>query len=353
MSRNGCRWHPTSNGMKKEIKKFLTFRASSIGDALMGKYFLENVHAYAPEAKGFMLVGGRGGMVRDLFHAYPWITVIEANRKSVESLELAWLKLRGCDLTLTQEAERPFSLPSKIFARLVTKRGGLYGFNDKWFGNRFIYDRIVPFEGERKSDGIIVEERKALTLAGIPIASQEFSLKYENDPHVFKRFNVEPRSYILMHLFAGSPGREISQKRRIEIASAVHSAYPNTILLTGGKGTERERTDVASLGLPRVRSIAGDTSMKEFINLIANAEVVVSLNTGAGHIASHLKVPTVIISPQGVEGAWFGESMYGNRPKILSNKDVDDSAPRDSVHPPSMDMVTDEEIISAIKGFMK
>ena len=58
--------------------KALTFRASSIGDALMAKYLLENVRATHPEARCAIVVAGRSGMIRDLLAAYPWIEVLEA-----------------------------------------------------------------------------------------------------------------------------------------------------------------------------------------------------------------------------------------------------------------------------------
>ena len=88
--------------MRADIKKVLTLRASSIGDSLMGKYFLENVHAAYPESRAYILVGGRGGMIKDLFRAYSWLTVIEANRKSPGSVVRAFRELSGCDLTLRQ-----------------------------------------------------------------------------------------------------------------------------------------------------------------------------------------------------------------------------------------------------------
>ena len=69
--------------MSKFVKKALTFRASSIGDALMGKYFLENIHKEFPEAICGLLVGSRGKMLRELFSAYPWLEVWEVNRKKI------------------------------------------------------------------------------------------------------------------------------------------------------------------------------------------------------------------------------------------------------------------------------
>src|SRR3989344_4332469 len=64
------------------IKKAFTVRASSIGDCLMAKYLLQNIRAAYPRARLGLVVAGRGAMIRDLLAAYPWLEVIEANRRS-------------------------------------------------------------------------------------------------------------------------------------------------------------------------------------------------------------------------------------------------------------------------------
>jgi hypothetical protein len=84
----------------------------------MGKYFLENVHTANPTAEIFILVGSRGAMIRELFLDYPWLTVLEANRRSPKSLFRAWQALQGVDIALTQVSDKPFSTVSKVFARL-------------------------------------------------------------------------------------------------------------------------------------------------------------------------------------------------------------------------------------------
>ncbi|HEY4519769.1 MAG TPA: glycosyltransferase family 9 protein, partial [Candidatus Paceibacterota bacterium] len=270
------------------IKKVLTLRASSIGDALMGKYFLENVHAAFPEARCFMLVGSRGAMIHDVLLGYPWLSVVEANRKNPSSLISAWRALSGSDIALTQPAENPFSFPSKVFARLVAKK--LIGFNDTSVWN-FMYDTVVPFFGEAHSRGMIVEEQNALRASGVPMGVSELSLSYVDDPSVVSKFRLSGK-YVAAHLFSGNEGRSISQRKRVEIVRALRSAIPHTLVLTGGTA-DVVRAAETSGGLPNVLNLAGKTSMQEFINLIARARGVVSLDTGGAHIAAHLKKPLV------------------------------------------------------------
>ncbi len=90
----------------------------------MGKYFLENVRVSNPSARFGIVVGSRGTMVRDLFSGYPWIEVVEANRRSPFSLWRLWREWRGSDMVLTQYAGKKggrFSLASKCAARLLAR----------------------------------------------------------------------------------------------------------------------------------------------------------------------------------------------------------------------------------------
>lgn len=75
-----------SSAMSKTISKVVIFRAGSLGDNLMGKFFLENVHAAYPSAKCCVVVGERGGMIRGLLSNYPWIEVREVNRRNPASV---------------------------------------------------------------------------------------------------------------------------------------------------------------------------------------------------------------------------------------------------------------------------
>lgn len=331
------------------VKKALTLRASSIGDTLMGKYFLENIHASWPDAELTLLVGSRVGMVADLLKAYEWLHVIEVNRKHIPRLIGAARALRGQDLTLTQYAENPFSLPSKIFARLVTKRGGFVGFTDRFWGNRFLYDTLVPFEGELRSDGMIVEEQKALRAAGVPVLQKDLTLSYVADEGVYARYGVEPRRYVLVHVFSGNEGRSISQAKRCSVVQALRDALPvsYTMLLTG-VAKEYERAVEAAQGRAGIEVLAGKTSVQEMCNLIAGAGAVLALDSGAAHMAAHIGVPLAVLCRNEALTGWWGSAMYHDRPHVLTNGGADDTLPRDSIYPPSMETIDNSVIVATV-----
>lgn len=331
------------------VKKALTLRAASIGDTLMGKYFLENIHAVWPDAELTLLVGSRSGMISDLLTGYTWLRVVEVNRKNLPKLVRSWRQLRGEDITLTQYAENSFSLPSKIFARAVTKRGGLVGFEDRFWGNTFLYDTLVPFNGEEGSEGMIVEEQKALTAAGLRVAVPDLTLQFVDDPGVCARFGVESKKYVIAHLFSGNEGRSVSPAKRASIVGALRDSLPTShqLLLTGVTGEYGEAV-AAAQGMSGIHVLAGKTTVQELINLLARAGAVVALDSGAAHLSAHLGTPLVVLTRVAALKGWWSSAMYNNKPSVLVNHDADDTAPRDGVYPPSLETIDNSTIVATV-----
>lgn len=279
-----------------EIKKALTFRASSIGDCLMGKYFLENVHAAYPQARCAIVVSSRGAMIHDLCAAYPWLEIIEVNRhKPLEVLHLlyAWC---GSDVVLTQYAGKEggrFSFSSKIVARMLAKCGALIGFADACLWNRYLYDTILSFA---RDIAPAVLERKALAALSIPIAVATPALSFSGPASALKRVAVEPGRYAVVHLFAGNPGRGLSPANRHALVNALRGKLSGITLLLSGGTSDRKQAEEAALGVPDVRVIAGDTSLQNMMEFIASAAVVVSVDTGMAHITAQIGKPLVVLA---------------------------------------------------------
>ncbi|TSC63797.1 MAG: heptosyltransferase I [Parcubacteria group bacterium Gr01-1014_91] len=293
-----------------EIKKALTFRASSIGDCLMGKYLLENIHAQFPNARLGIVVGGSGAMIRDLFSAYPWLEVIEANRYSPRILRSLYRDFCGSDLVVTQYAGKAggrFGLASKLAARLLAKDGGLIGFTDASPWNKFLYDKLVPISS---SDAIAEHDRAALRAAGVPVSLQFPTLQYIKDSEVLSKFNLEAGKYVVVHLFAGNTARGLHADKKRELLVALAEKLPSARLIVTGGASDREEALHAADGLP-ARVIAGDATLQEMMNLIAQSHGVVSVDTGIAHITAQLGKPLIVLRTC-VGRAWWLSGQYGS-----------------------------------------
>jgi ADP-heptose:LPS heptosyltransferase len=296
------------------IQKALTFRASSIGDCLMGKYLLDNVHAQFPEARLAIVVASRSAMIRDLLAASAYIEVIEANRKNFTSLWNLWRTFRGSDFVVTQYAGKvggKFSLASKLAARVLARRlpaqaGGLIGFRDVSRFN-FLYDHLIEFD---RSEAPAALERRALRAVGVPISLPQPTLSYVPNDHVLTKFNLQEKKYTIVHLFSSGKGRGLSPAKKRELLETLSLALPNVQIILTGIAKEKEELQVAAANL-NARVIAGETSLQEMMNLMVHSAGVVAVDTGAAHIAAQLGVPLVVLSScLGIH--WWGSEQYGD-----------------------------------------
>lgn len=289
------------------IHKAITFRPASIGDALMGKYFLENIRAQYPGARLAIAVGSRAGMLRDLFAGEPWIEVVEANRRNPSSLRALWRQWRGSDAVLTYYTAGTLNLSTKIMALALARRGALAGFDDTSPLNRYLYDHLLPLPIRDRS--VRLHERDALAVLGVPATVDRLSLKYLPLPDTAEKFGIRG-PYAIVHLFSGSKSRGLSTAHMRELLAALAEEMPGTALvLSGGAGDAAEAAE-ASAGVPAV-VIAGRATLQELMNLIAGSRAVVSLDTGVGHLAAHLGRPPVIMSTCLGRISWWGPDQYG------------------------------------------
>lgn len=280
----------------------------------MGKYLLENVHAAHPDAALAVVVGSRGGMLRDLFAAYPWLDVREANRRSPKALWQLMKDYRGSDFTVTQYAGKggSFSLASKIVGRLLTKRGGFVGFTDPFFANSLLYDRLVPLNRAAAPASL---ERAALRVRGIPVATEKLALAYIPMSGVAERLGI-PASCVVVHLFAGTANRGISPGKRRALLKALRVSLGSEIMLVlTGNQKEAPEAHKAAEGIAGTKVIAGEVSLQELMNIIGTSQGVVSVDTGVAHIAAHLGRPLIVLRTC-LGKQWWVDEQYGSAARI-------------------------------------
>ena len=273
----------------------------------MGKYLLDNIRAQNPNARLGIVVSTRAGMIRDLLSAYPYIEVIEANRRSPRSLWRLWRLWRGSDVVVTQYAGKAggrFGAASKLAARLLAKK--LVGFSDSARFNGLLYDILLPFD---PSVAPAEHERRALRAAGLEVPLHYPSLGAPQGRSALAAFGVEAGRYAVVHLFSGSTKRGLNPDKKRALIAALRTAAPNlNLLVTGGQADKAEAERAAAGSGARV--IAGEASLVHMQELVAHAALVVSLDTGVAHIAAQLGMPLVVLSTC-LGLFWWGSDQYG------------------------------------------
>lgn len=103
-----------------------------------------------------------------------------------------------------------------------------------------------------------------------------------------------PRAVVL-HVGAAHPSREWPVERFGAVGRALQAEGAHVVL--SGSAGERDRAlaVAGAAGLPPERVLAGTTPLDAFVALIADASLVVSADTGAAHLASAFRTPSVVL----------------------------------------------------------
>ncbi|MGD0328611.1 MAG: glycosyltransferase family 9 protein [Minisyncoccia bacterium] len=331
------------------VRKALTFRASSIGDCLMGKYLLENIHAQFPEARLGLVVANRAGMIRDLLAAYPWLEIIEANRRSPKALLSLWKNFHGSDLVVTQYAGKQggsFGFASKLAARMLAKRGGLVGFTDASKWNGILYDQLLS---ARSDIAVADHERGALRAAGLPMSLPFPALEFVRDNTARTKFNLETGKFIIVHLFAGNSGRGLHPDKKRELLNILAEKLPRIrLVISGGTNDQEEALRIAE-SIPAT-VIAGKTTLQELMNLIFESRGVVSVDTGVAHIAAQLGKPLIVMRTC-LGRSWWLPKQYGEEAPVtvFSRDDLCNAGHIYKDFPDCINAISIDELVSVLQ----
>ena len=81
----------------------------------------------------------------------------------------------------------------------------------------------------------------------------------------------------------------------VEVVRALHERYDAAFYVTGAPGDYAYAKDVISaIGLP-VENLCGKTNLMELVAFYAQLDLLISVDTGGGHIAAATGVPLVVM----------------------------------------------------------
>lgn len=158
---------------------------------------------------------------------------------------------------------------------------------------------------------------------GIPAQGDhlEFPLT-NNEKETFQRFQqqnrLEAKRYICLHPGARYSGRRWSPEKFAAVGDALtQSGYQ--VVITGTE-TERHLTEAVAANMHHpALDIAGKTDMPTVALLLANARLLISNDTGLSHIASALRVPSVILFNASDPSRWRPLDQHLHRVVMNAN----------------------------------
>jgi heptosyltransferase I len=170
------------------------------------------------------------------------------------------------------------------------RRFGMAGARE--FAHLFYTDKISQ---DASSIHLVDYYLKIVEAAGVNNSEAEFKLP-ENAgatavvDKLLKSQGINGK-YAVLVPGAAQPNKRWPSERFAELADKIGSQFGMQIVATGSQG---EREYIEAIG-KRVINLAGKTSVRELIPLMKGASLVVSNDTGPGHIAAAVGVPIVMI----------------------------------------------------------
>lgn len=164
---------------------------------------------------------------------------------------------------------------------------------------RVIAHRPDAPDGPEWIDGLLERERWARLVRAFGVDARAD----EVDIDAPEREPVR-RAAAVVHVGAFYGSRRWPAARFAEVARAL-AADGETVVLTGGaEDAARAGSIAAAAGLDDDRVLAGRLDLAEFAAVVASARLVVSVDTGAAHLASAYRVPSVVIFGPAPPAEW-------------------------------------------------
>ena len=289
----------------KKYKNILVNALVNLGDVVLTTGAAALLKKAYPEARITMLVKP---VVREAVENNPVIDeVIVFEYKAKEN---SWgqmmsmvriLKSRHFDLSLSLDRKlRPALLA--FLARIPERVGPDRVFGPKKSRVTWLYTRTVPISYDL--DKTLQADTYQNIVRGLTGQGTE-----EKAEPVFARITAQAEEKARQLLAQLPPGKKIialcvkgtfplktwPKEYFAQVVQALASEYQASFFVTGGPG-DREYADevIEACGLP-VMNYCGETSLVELAALFKASDLLVSVDTGGGHIAAACKVPMVVM----------------------------------------------------------
>lgn len=284
--------------MGEEPRRILIIKPSALGDIILALPALSALKRSFPGAKISWFVRPE---FAPLITGHPYISdIILFDRKqlakwwcSPDSFKSLWSlikQLRAGKFDLVFDFQGLFRTGFFSWVTGCKRRFGMAG--AKELAHLFYTDKISQ---DASSVHLVDYYLKMVASAGAKKGEAEFRLPEdvgaaEKIDKLLKSQGVNAK-YAVIVPGAARPNKRWPIERFAELAGKISERFGLSIVATGSQG---EREYIEAIG-KRVINLAGKTAVRELIPLMKRASLVVSNDTGPGHIAAALGVPMVMI----------------------------------------------------------
>jgi heptosyltransferase I len=284
--------------MGEKPKRILIIKPSALGDIILALPALSALKRSFPEARISWFVRPE---FAPLITGHPFISdIILFDRKqlskwwcspdSCKSLRSLIRQLKAGEFDLVFDFQGLFRTGYFTWTTGCKRRFGMAGARE--FSHLFYTDKISQ---DASSIHLVDYYLKMVAAAGTKQGEVEFKLPEdagaaEQIDKLLKSQGVNAK-YAVLVPGAAQANKRWPIERFAELAGKISERFGLSIVATGSQG---EREYIEAIG-KRVINLAGKTMVRELMPLMRKASLVVSNDTGPGHIAAALGVPIVMI----------------------------------------------------------
>jgi len=285
-------------------KHILVANTAHLGDLVISSSILPAIRNKYPEAKIYLLVGSWS---RQVAESIPGINEIlcyrhwKLNRDSIPKWRkfliyladckslLSKLRNKNIDLAIDLYPYYPNSSLLLLFGKVKTRLGFTTG------GFEFLYTKAVPFD--IKDQHVVTSYISLLKEIGINDVQRadlkpSLSLTY---PPQEKIPSDEPT--VIIHPGSGDEKKLWPLEKWIDLIISLADTIPGLkIILTGSSPQEQHIASELLKYAKNVENLAGKQSWKEFCFTVSQANLLIGVDSVAGHVASAYFVPVVIVA---------------------------------------------------------
>lgn len=302
-------------------KHILVIRMSAMGDVAMTVPVLRVLTQTYPDLK--ITVVSRS-FFKPLFDGIPNLDFLEADVYGKHKGLPGLLKLakearaRGVDAV----ADLHNVIRSKVITRYLKMKGLRTATQDK---GRAEKKALIATENRQFVQLKTTHQRYADVFAtlGYPIDLSDFIAPGHKDlpPKLNAMIGVEPKKLIGIAPFAAHEGKAYPLHLMTELISFLDAVDKYRIFLFGGGKKEIEQLQALERPFSNVTNVAGKLSFEEELALISNLDLMVSMDSGNGHLAAMYGIP--VLTLWGVTHPYAGFTPF-NQPadyQFLANRE--------------------------------
>lgn len=289
--------------MSKQLKNILIIKPSALGDIVLALPALAALRKSFPDAKISWLVRPA---FASLLQGHPYLdNIILFDRKFLgkawcdpAATKALWTligQLRRAKFDAVIDFQGLFRTASIGWLTGCKNRIGMA--NAREFGHIF-YTQKIP---QTKQDIHLVDYYLKITrAAGADYTEPEFVLPQdesaaESVTKLLNDHNIPSDNYAVFVPGSAHDDKCWPVENFAALAEKINAQFGMSIIATGTEPEKAVVEKIKNIANVTITDLAGKTNIPQLIALLKNAKLVVSNDTGPGHIAAALNVPVILI----------------------------------------------------------